>query len=147
MKINWGWGIAIFLIIFMISMLGFVYFSFQQPVNLVEKDYYPKGLDYDQEIQKKKDSRAFESRVKIAYESGVLQIQLPDTLLSDSLTGKVLLYKPEDSHLDKEFELKPDSLGNQQIKLSSEMKGRYTVKLDFQSSKLTYYFENNILIQ
>ncbi|MCK5078307.1 MAG: FixH family protein, partial [Bacteroidales bacterium] len=43
-KINWGTGILIFLVIFFIAIFSFVYFSFQLQINLVEDDYYPKEI-------------------------------------------------------------------------------------------------------
>ncbi len=46
MKIKWNWGtkITIAIILFVSMILGFVYTATQNPIILVEKDYYPKGL-------------------------------------------------------------------------------------------------------
>lgn len=56
-KWNWGTGILIGIIAFMAFIIGLVYFSVQQNFDLVERDYYPKALEYQQQIDKEENAR------------------------------------------------------------------------------------------
>ena len=50
MKFDWGTGILIFLILFLLAAAAFMVFAFKQDVNLVYKDYYNKGVDYTEQM-------------------------------------------------------------------------------------------------
>ena len=56
-KWNWGTGILIGIIAFMAFIIGLVYFSVQQNFDLVERDYYPKALEYQQQIRSEWNGR------------------------------------------------------------------------------------------
>ena len=50
MKFNWGTGILIFLILFLMAAAVFIGFAMRQDVNLVHEDYYEKGVDYERQM-------------------------------------------------------------------------------------------------
>ena len=52
MKFNWGHGIVVTMGIAMSLILVLVYFSYQQTIDLVTEDYYPKQLVYENQIDK-----------------------------------------------------------------------------------------------
>ncbi|MDZ7847906.1 MAG: FixH family protein [Owenweeksia sp.] len=58
MKLNWGTGIAIVLILFAISMGYAVYKAVQQNYDLVTTDYYAEELAYQEKIDQKKNGLA-----------------------------------------------------------------------------------------
>ena len=45
-KFNWGTGILITIIIFMVITIGTVVFLMNQDVDLVTSDYYNKGIQH-----------------------------------------------------------------------------------------------------
>ena len=65
MKFNWGTGILIFLILFLLGSAAFIVFAFRQDVNLVHKDYYEKGVDYTQQMNTNSRSAEFENDVNV----------------------------------------------------------------------------------
>ena len=50
MKFNWGTGILIFLILFLLAAGLFIGFAMRQDVSLVHEDYYEKGADHSQQM-------------------------------------------------------------------------------------------------
>jgi len=54
MKLNWGTGIAIFIGLFIITMVGMVFKAGQQSHELVTTDYYAKELDFQHLLEKEK---------------------------------------------------------------------------------------------
>ena len=52
MKINWGTAIVLFLAVFFCLMAVFVTFALRQNNDLVTDDYYEKGANYSQTIER-----------------------------------------------------------------------------------------------
>ena len=63
-QFNWGTGILLVIIVFFGLMIAMVVFSMNQEVNLVSPDYYPKGIDYDKQIEKTKNLQLLGSKVE-----------------------------------------------------------------------------------
>ncbi|MBM3437074.1 MAG: cytochrome C oxidase Cbb3, partial [Bacteroidetes bacterium] len=79
MKIRWNWGTGIFVasVAFMLMIVIFVIFMFRQNFDLVENDYYPKALEYQQKIDKTENSRLLAERVKTEKVNGTLFFTFP----------------------------------------------------------------------
>ncbi len=95
MKIHWNWGtkITIAIILFMSMIFGFVYVATQNPIILVEKDYYPKGIRYQKRIDQIKNAAPYNDLLKFKQENGQLYLKIPETS-PDS--GNVTFYRPNE---------------------------------------------------
>lgn len=140
MKIKWNWGtkLTIVIILFMLLILSFVYRSFQRDVNLVEKDYYPKGLEYQQRIDELKLGRQFESRVSVEQKNGNVILHLP-AMIPDS--GMVLFFRPSNTADDVRRLIPHDSLSQIQLDGKQFKRGRYILKLYWEQNAKKYYVE------
>ena len=47
MKFNWGTGIGLFYVVFVVIMVSMVMFSARNNIDLVQEDYYEKDLNYE----------------------------------------------------------------------------------------------------
>lgn len=78
MKFNWGTGITIFIVLFVVSMSAMVFKASQQNVDLVTEDYYEKELAF----QDLKDKEAlvlshFKEQISYKIENDKLQLIFP----------------------------------------------------------------------
>jgi hypothetical protein len=128
MKFNWGTGIFIFLILFLLACFGFIYFAFQQDVNLVHKDYYEKGVDYNQQMKVDSRSAKYYNDLNVYLEDEFLIVKFKESLASTIDSGNALLYRPSDSKQDVSV---PLELNNNVLKIpkSNLISGRYILKL------------------
>ncbi len=147
MKLNWGWGLAIFLSIFLIAILSFVFFTTTQQVNLVEKDYYPKGITYEQQIVKKRNAQSLSSKIGIKQIEGTITVQFPEASFSSTTKGTLHFSHIENYKLDQQFNLALDSNGQQKIATKSFVQGRYILKVDWNNNENSYYQEINTRIK
>ena len=146
MKLNWGTGIFIFLIIFL-SLAGlFMYFAFSQDVNLVNEEYYKKGVDYTVQMQKEKRSEKYVSQIYLEDKDSNITVFFPDNFSENLQAGTILFYRPSDRRLDVEHNLKPE--GNMQ-KISKEklIKGRYIVQIEWERGSQEYYIEKELFVK
>ena len=82
MKFNWGTGIFIFLILFVVGGVGFVIFTLQFDVNLVHKDYYEKGVDYSEQMRMDTRSAIFKNAIQVNSDYKYLVVNIEESLAS-----------------------------------------------------------------
>ncbi|MEE9431012.1 MAG: FixH family protein [Melioribacteraceae bacterium] len=146
MKINWGGGIAIVIIIFTIVTLSFVYFAFTQDVNLVREDYYAEELKYQSKIEKIKRAKSLTSPLSVSVKEKAIQFSYPQNFESENIVGNVLLYRPSDRGRDIAFLILVDSLNQQNISSSKMLKGMWKAQVDWSVNNTTYFNEEIIMV-
>ncbi len=146
MKFNWGTGIAIIIILFVMGIGTMVYISFQQGINLVHKDYYPKGIDHQKMIDKLNNTNKLKGEMKVVLNSNMLEVSFPDEFRFDEIYGDILLYRPSDFTEDLAFPIQLSDDGIQQLSIEGMLKGKYIVKVEWVCDGTEYYFEESIHI-
>jgi len=74
MKMNWGTGILVLIILFFITMFVMVYIAFNQRVDLVTKNYYEKELAYQKDINMQQNELDLKNSVIIEQIPGKISI-------------------------------------------------------------------------
>lgn len=140
MNIPWNWGtkLTLFIIIFILFILILVYKTFQNNIMLVEKDYYPKGLKYQDKIDEMRNaaplSPAFYFRQTQQYIELHMAAIEPDT-------GSITFFRPSDNSLDLVYNLTPDTNFSMRFPIDKFKKGKYLAKIYWKESDNGYYVE------
>lgn len=145
-KISWGTGIVIAIIIFVVLVLAQTIYLMNQKVDLVEEDYYKKGIEYQKDIEVQKKTNELSEKVSFDFNGQSLIISFPKNLSDNKLNGEILLYRPSDSGLDMKIPLITDSL-NQVIPVSGLKKGFWRIKLRWQYEGQDYYDESSFRVE
>jgi len=146
MKFNWGTGILIILILFLIACAVFITFAMRQDVNLVHRDYYEKGVDYTDQMDVNARSAVLTDSIQVLLKDDYLQVDFEKSIVSKLDSGKVLLYRPSSSKMDITFPMifTENSLN---INRSNMVSGRYILKLSWYSKGLKYEIDKPVIIQ
>lgn len=142
-----GWGLRVIILIsaFLILTLALVFFAFSQKVDLVESDYYAKGLDYQNHIDESANYSKLQSPIEYNSLGKTLQIKVPLKELGTIVSGKVKLYRLSDSRSDFESQLSTDSLGIQLISFGEKAFSIWRASIEFKAklndSVKSYYSE------
>ena len=128
MKINWGTGIAITLAIFLIGMITLVIISSSQNLNLVTPDYYPKGIDYQNQINKKTHTSELQESIQFSQDADFIYLNFPSIDSTLLPKGKVLVFRPADYRFDKVFAIQVNDSLHQIISKEGLFKGRCIIK-------------------
>ncbi len=144
MKFNWGTGIAVVIIIFIGTMIGIIVFSMNQQVNLVSPDYYPKGVNHEEHLQKQRNLTNLGSKVDFIKEQDSLKIIFPTAFINKNVTGSIQFYFMTNYEKDVNQEIRLNSELFQSFSLQQFEKGRYLIKLDWSDSEKSYYQEIDI---
>ena len=147
-KFNWGTGIFIVIIIFLASVAFRIYLSYQQEINLVSSDYYPKGTNYQEQIDKEKNTSKLEGKVGVSLKpNNTIEILFPKDFQGRAVEGDIWVYRPSDYKKDHHFPIVPDDSLKQYVEIPDLMKGKYIVKLDWKSGEEGFYVEREIFIK
>lgn len=146
MKFNWGTGILIFLILFLLACAAFIIFAMRQDVNLVHKDYYEKGVDYTDKMNVDARSTQFSDKIHIDYNNENLLVVFDELLVAKIDSGKVLMYRPSSSKQDLYLPL-TFSENTLIIPKNNLISGRYILKLSWHSEGSKYQIDRPVNIQ
>jgi len=146
-RFNWGWGILLVYITFMTVFLYFFWQSFKEleTNEMVTDDYYEKELVYGEVLAKKKNADTMRVPVKIKQLPEGLKIVFPDYV--NDIKGKIILYKPDNSKLDKKIDIKLDQNNHQLIDKSHFISGRWNISIEWKQDNVPYFIEKKLTLK
>ena len=146
MKFNWGTGIFIFLILFLMACAAFMVFAFNQDVNLVHKDYYEQGVVHTEQMKVDARSVKYNNAIKIINLDNSIVIDFLDELSSKIDSGEMVLFRPSDSKKDVSS---PVGKYAEEIVFSKEIliTGRYILKFKWYSDGIKYNVNKPFSVQ
>jgi hypothetical protein len=146
MKWNWGTGIFIVIVLFLVACVAFIVYTQGEKWSLVEEDYYPKELRHEEKLVKMRNANALSEQLKVIIEKPNLVLTFPADLHGKAVTGSINIYRPSDETLDVIVPVAPDTALQQFIPLQKLRPGRYVVKVDWTTSGVNYFKELDIFI-
>jgi nitrogen fixation protein FixH len=147
MKINWGTGIVLAFIGFMCFILYFVIkvnTDKKYDHDLVNEDYYKLELEFQNDINKELNAKNLLENINIKKTENGLLIAFPEDIMTNSISGKVFLYRPSNKQLD--FEV-PISLSGHNLLIPDKrlLDGRWNIKVDWQFNGKSYLYKKEIV--
>jgi len=144
MKINWGTGIVIAMVLFMSFILFFVVRS-AAPENRYyfdEEDYYKSSLKHQDVIDKLEKTKTLSTKVKITkFETGFI-LEFPKEINKET-TGTVYFFRPSTNVLD--FTIPITITDNKMIvEHDNLVAGKWNITIDFKSNSEDYLVKRSL---
>jgi hypothetical protein len=127
MKINWGHKLVFFGLSFMFFVAFMVYKISTQKVDLVDDNYYEKGVRYQDEINKFNATEGIESNISFDLNQQLITFKSN----VNSLRGKVFFYRPGDVNLDFETDFALNENGEFTYNTATLAKGVWKVTFEW----------------
>lgn len=143
-KFNWGVGIAIFYVAFVLATLGTVFLSTLQRTDLVDEDYYENELKYQDKIDSKLRTKQLNQALEFIQGASTIAIKFPEIFKNRSVKGTFHFYKPSNASYDRKIKIVLNADAFQTIDTRNFAKGFWRVKIDWIADDSTYYFEKTI---
>lgn len=108
MKINWGTGIVIGMISFIIFIMVMVITMMTNEEfnhDLVTEGYYEKDLVYQNEIDAETNLSNLSSEIMVHKTREGLEIKFPNDVFGKEIHGKVEMYRPSNKKMDFQMPL------------------------------------------
>ena len=143
-KINWGVGIVIAMVLFMAFILTFVYKSLtpEYTHELVSEDYYKDELHYQEEIDKLNNAAKLKTKISLSNSDEGITIKFPENLDYKLVKGNISFQRYNNSNLDisKEIKLTSEKI---LIPASQLVTGKWIVKIDWKYKDEEYLFKDS----
>jgi len=145
LKFNWGTGIFIAMLSFMIFILSFVYKSIaldEYQHELVSEDYYKDELHYQEEIDKMNNAGKLNQDISIRNSNQGIHISFPKDIDESSINGEIFFQRLSNEKLDFK-ELITLSDHEQLIPAEKLVSGKWIIKIDWKTDKDEYLFKDS----
>ena len=146
LKFNWGTGILISIVLFMIITLILTVIFMNQRVDLVTNDYYEKTLTYQNQIDIYKRTAELKEKISFNYTDNKINLSFPDSFLQQVNYGKLYFYRPSDSRKDFTVPIKLDNKGSQIVNTNKIEKGYWKVEIQWTMNNKDYKMDKSVLI-
>lgn len=146
-KLNWGHGILIVIIVCLSGILTLVYISSRQSIELLDDDYYPKGLVYQEQIEKIKNENALEKTLELLVDKEITIVFPSGFENPEKIKGLVWFYKASDKKHDLRDSIQLDSTRTLTFPMSRFVKGRYELLVDWSYNQKGYFFKEPLFIE
>lgn len=147
MKISWGVGITITIIVFMLISFWLIYFSFSQDVNLVRDDYYQAEVQYNDKMETIKRTDLLADGLVIKVKSDNIQFLFPKFNSKAKINGNILLYRPSSGEKDITVPISLDSANTQIIKTTNMVRGLWKTQVQWQIDSTKYFNEKTLMVE
>lgn len=127
MKINWGHKLVFFGLSFMFFVAFMVYKISMQKVDLVDDNYYEKGVRYQDEINKFSATAGVQSDITFDLNKQLITFKSNTA----GLSGKALFYRPSDVNLDFETNFVLNENGEYAYSTAQLTKGVWKVTFEW----------------
>lgn len=144
MKLNWGYGIAIFYTIFVLALGYQLFRSFQYDRSLVVDDYYAKDLAYQEQFDRLSNTLTHNADLSISKQNGILSIRFPEGHKSPQ--GGIQFYRPDNQNLDQHYPIAVDSAGQFHKNIEDLIPGKWKIKVSWQWDGVDYFVEKETVI-
>jgi len=144
---NWGVGITIVIVVFTLVALSFIYFAFNQDVNLVKDNYYQDEIKYQDRIEEIERTGKLTDKLKIKIINNNIVFNFPKEINGKAINGNILLYRPSDRKHDIAFPISIDSSSVQSLPTGNMVAGMWKAQVKWKIDTLSYYTEKIIMVQ
>ena len=145
LKFNWGTGIFIAMLSFMIFILSFVYKAVavdEYQHELVSEDYYKDELHYQEEIDKMNNAGKLNQDISIRNSNQGIHISFPKDIDESSIKGEIFFQRLSNEKLDF---TEPIALsGHEQLIPEDKLvSGKWIIKIDWKTGNNEYLFKDS----
>ncbi|WP_347838835.1 FixH family protein [uncultured Draconibacterium sp.] len=150
MKFNWGTGIFLFLLLFLLGSAVFITFAVRQQVNLVHKDYYEQGVDYTEQMRVRSRSKAYGNALKTSSNERFFIVDIDDSLISRIDSGTIHMFRPSDYTKDIKTSFQAKSSADEmhfEFDKNALINGRYILKFSWYAEGIRYEINRPVNVQ
>ena len=124
-----------------------VVIAVNSPADLVVKNYYEKGVKYQERIDRINRTNALAEKVSFEFTGKGLLIKLPEIFTPEKIKGEVLFYRPSNAKEDLRIPLSTDNSGTMFISTARLEKGFWKAELNWSADGKDYLKETSFTIQ
>lgn len=144
---NWGHSILIVIILFLVGMLGMVFYAARQTNEMIDDQYYQKELAYQSVIEAKQNLLRVSDHKIVQQDLDEVKIIFPDGTFEKLEQGMIELLRQNDQRRDIRIEVKPTGFSHRLIPKTDLIRGMYRVRVQWVNDGIPYYAEETLFVE
>lgn len=146
-KLNWGHGLTIFILLFIITMVGMVVYSFQQTNEMIDDNYYQKEIEYQTLIDARQKLNSILKDEKLILDSvNTIFFKFPKTTFESGIKGTIEMIKIDNEKLDLNIPIIVNTEGIQTLSKDKLNKGTYRTRISWTNHSDSFYYDHSFFI-
>lgn len=147
-KPDWGKGIVIAIVLFIIGTLSMVSYLISLDFYLVNNNHYEEGVNYQETIDSKARADELDEQVVVLFdeERVALKVMFPEAVLQNAKEGTIQLYRPNDSAKDLTLPIEFNAGSTHVIPMERMDKGKWVLTIKWKMNELDYQKEEVVII-
>ena len=144
----WPFAIMAFFAVLISCIVAFIIFATRNKMELVHANYYEDEMRFQQQMDRVKRTRALPAGVAATYDAkeDSITITLPQEHARLAATGRIELYRPSDSKLDRHLPLALSAEGAQRVEANTLRSGLWKVRVHWKVGGDEFFFDQSMLI-
>lgn len=145
MRINWGTGIVIAMIVFMSFIVTLVVIMSGSSDGLEEAGYYEKGNRHDEQMEAMQNAASLGAALEIRWQPDARAVSIHFGSGNAPDSGNVLLKRPSDLRMDFRQQLQPAS-DSQAVSWEGKQSGLWNVECNWYQQGRKFFKAQQLLI-
>ena len=144
----WPFAIIVFFAVLISCIVSFILFATRNKMELVHANYYEDEMRFQQQMDRVKRTRALPAGVAAAYDAKqeTITITLPPEHARLAASGRIELYRPSDSKLDRHLPLALNAEGAQRVDANTMRSGLWKVRVQWKVGEDEFFFDQPVFI-
>jgi len=145
---NWGKGITLAIVLFVIGTLSMVSYMISLDFYLVNNNHYEEGVNYQETIDSRERTKSMEEPIVVLFDEERIAVKVvfPDNVVENAQEGTIHLYRPNDSNLDMNLPIEFKGGSTHVIPMERMEKGKWVLTINWTMNDLDYIEEKVIII-
>lgn len=144
---NWGHSILIVIILFLVGMLGMVFYAGMQTNEMIDDNYYQKELAFQSVIDAQQNLMNVSTNNLVKQDMDEVMITFPTGTFEKLEKGSIELIRNDDQTKDIRIELTSTGYAMRSIPKNSLSKGMYRARIKWTNNNQAYYREENVYVE
>ncbi|MCC5946253.1 MAG: FixH family protein [Bernardetiaceae bacterium] len=141
-KFNWGTGIFITYVIYMIGIMSLVISFITQKIDLVTPEYYAEEIAYQDRIDDINNARSLAAPIVLAHDSEQQQLAFEFSEEAAQAEGTIYFFRPSDKNLDKTLPFVLEQELTHSVATNDLANGLWKVKIQWKKDGKSFYEEH-----
>jgi nitrogen fixation protein FixH len=144
----WPLGIMLTFVFFITGTTGLVVLACRQKSDLVSANYYEEEVRFQSQIDRSERTRKLSQEAAVTYNAAqsCITILLPVKEGQQVTAGRIQLYRPSESKLDRQVDLNLDPNGAQIINATQLKNGLWKVKVSWTADGEDYFVDRKVIV-
>jgi len=145
----WPYGILATFILFIAGTVALIVIACTHQTDLITANYYSDEVKFQSRLDQLSRTAQLNEEIHVTYDGAQLRINLslPATFVTTATSGRIQLYRPSATHLDREVPLQLNAGGAQSLDAASLLPGLWKVRVHWTAQNQDYFVDKSVLIK